>query len=464
MDLVQLQKKHPHEDLQWGLFVSKAMSLRISAFNDANDYIRNNIISGTTLYLPSEQLYRLILHIVLPKTEQDWISDFKNLVSFRKLPKNQHEFPPDPTKFTDWYNASLEFIHETLDVTDFLASLPKKNFTPVMRTFNQKPGLIQLMYDLIPQKLGKNINDMIPYEAIIQCKTISEYTRLFIIELNKLNDCTENSKLNRSRLSNGIISAPADRDSSRFGTGKYTHNNTNFINKHNNPSNSQIVPYKNPHEGRLHNMYDRYNTNNLEQYYDRNDVEDYNNYVTHRNNNNAYDTEYYDNAENTSDSDEYYDYDETFGNRPAAIEGINPGINVTNNLSYVDRDSDNKQKQPCFDEIYGKCTLGRSCKFSHDFKDLQREATRRQAELANSKYLPKPPQQSSTNTRPTIVPTSILKRDPALRSMGTAEEEFGSKVSNSNFNNTNNSLYNNNNRDNNELRGGEETSHGASLI
>jgi hypothetical protein len=252
LDLVQLQKKHPHEDLQWGLFVSKAMSLRISAFNDANNYIRNSIISGTTLSLPNEQLFRLILHIVLPKTEQDWISDFKNLVSFRKLPKNQHEFPPDPTKFTDWYNASLEFIHEILDVTDFLASLPKQDFTPVMRTFNQKPGLMQLMYDLIPQKLEKSINDMIPYEAIIQCKKISDYTRLFIIELNKLNDCTENSKLNRSRLSNGIISAPADKESSRFGTGKYTHNNTNFINKHNNPSNLQIVPYKNPHEGRLH--------------------------------------------------------------------------------------------------------------------------------------------------------------------------------------------------------------------
>jgi hypothetical protein len=48
--------------------------------------------------------------------------------------------------------------------------------------------------------------------------------------------------------------------------------------------------------------------------------------------------------------------------------------------------------------------------------------------------------------------------------MGTVEEEFGSKVSNSNLNNTNNSLHNNNNRDNSELRGGEQNSHGASLI
>ena len=48
--------------------------------------------------------------------------------------------------------------------------------------------------------------------------------------------------------------------------------------------------------------------------------------------------------------------------------------------------------------------------------------------------------------------------------MGTAEEEFGSKVSNSNLNNTNNFLHNNNNRENNETRGGEQSSHGASLI
>jgi hypothetical protein len=158
------------------------MSFRISAYNDAHSYIRNSIISGTTL--KNAQLFELLLNIVLPKTEQDYILDLKNLVSFRKLPKNQHEFPPDPTKFTDWYNAALEFIHEVLDVTDFLASLPKRDLTPVMRTFNQKPGLVQLIYDMIPQKLGKNINDMIPYEAIIQCKKISDYTKLFIIEFN----------------------------------------------------------------------------------------------------------------------------------------------------------------------------------------------------------------------------------------------------------------------------------------
>jgi hypothetical protein len=155
------------------------MAFTISAYNDAVGYIRNPIMSGSTLNLPNEQLFNIILQIVLPKTEQEWIQDFKKLVHFRKLPKNQHEYAPDPTRFTDWYQGTLEFVHEANEVVDFLSAIPKQDFTPVMKTFNQKPGLMQLFYDLILQKLGKNINDMIQYEAISTCKNLREHKIIY---------------------------------------------------------------------------------------------------------------------------------------------------------------------------------------------------------------------------------------------------------------------------------------------
>jgi hypothetical protein len=457
-DLMQLQRKHPHEELQWSLFISRSMGFRISAFNDANACIRNSIISGTTLNLPNEEVYHIILLIVLPKTEQEYIQDFQKLVHFRKLPKNQQECPPDPTRFTDWYEAILELIHEANSAVELLSAIPTQDFTPNMKTFNQKSGLAQLFYEKVPQKLGKNINDMIPYEAVKNCKSLWDYTRLFIIELNKINDCTENSKLNRSRLSTPFA---AEKEPQRFNASKYTPNNNNFFNKHNNNNNSQIIPYKNPHEGRLNNMFHNDMCND---YYGQCDINDHNKYRENHYNDNNYNTDI--NTDNTDDNindcDDYYDIDETFGNRSNSIEGSNPGNNLTKNLSYVDRDLETRPKQPCFEEIFGRCTLGsRDCKFSHDFKELQKEVLRRQAALATSKYLPKSSHTAFPNPRPPLAPTSIMKRDTTLRSMGV-EEEFDCKVSNTNNNDTNNSIYNNNNRT--ESRDREDLSQGSLKI
>jgi hypothetical protein len=68
-DMVNLQKKHPHEHLQWGLFVSSNLAFRMNAYNDARKFIPEVIIDGTTLNITNEQLNALILAIALPKSE-----------------------------------------------------------------------------------------------------------------------------------------------------------------------------------------------------------------------------------------------------------------------------------------------------------------------------------------------------------------------------------------------------------
>jgi hypothetical protein len=122
-DLVALQKKHPEEDLEHGLFIARNMVFRINAWNEAKQFLPRPIICGTTLNVPNKELFELILQIVLPKTEQEWIATFKRLVTFRKLPRNQHECPPDTARFDDWYNGIIEYTYEANEVVDLMASL-----------------------------------------------------------------------------------------------------------------------------------------------------------------------------------------------------------------------------------------------------------------------------------------------------------------------------------------------------
>jgi hypothetical protein len=101
-DLIALQKRHPYETLQHGLYISRSMTLRINASNEAKKFVNKSIIEGTEINLPNDELFNVLMQIVLRKNEQEWISNFKKLVTFRKLPRNQHGNAPDTTRFDDW--------------------------------------------------------------------------------------------------------------------------------------------------------------------------------------------------------------------------------------------------------------------------------------------------------------------------------------------------------------------------
>jgi hypothetical protein len=391
-------------------------------------------------------LFSILLQIVLPRNEREWLDNFKKMVKFRKLPRNQHENEPDSSHFDDWFNGSIEYIYEANDIVDLLASIPDRNFTPIMQTYNGQPGLIQLFYDQIPMQLGRNINAMIDSYASKACKTLREYTALFQEQLQKIQDTSDDAKLSRSRLSRNFT-LTEEREINRFNntTGrttsnnneKYNNNNNNKLiqyknnenfnnngnnnnnnnNKYNNfgknnNNNQQMIPYKNPHEGRLHSLESQV----CDEFYDKCDVDDYDEYIR-----NLHDYESYnknDNVNNNNDVDDNsYDYEEVFGIRPDFIEGISPGFNVTRNLNAID--NVDSKKFPCFDEINNKCLKGaKDCKYSHDVKDLQKEAIKRYQDAEKSKYLPREYRVHSQNN----IPTTILKRDHNLRVLSSAED------------------------------------------
>jgi hypothetical protein len=409
-DLMRLQRKHPHNILRWALFITDPMTLRINAYNESKRIIRRTIINGMEIDLPNEELFDLILDITLPKSEQDWIDDFKKLVSFRKLYKNQHESTPDTTRYDAWYEAIMEILYEANEINELLSANKAKNFAPVLKSYNGKPGLMQIFYELIPMGVGKNIHNQITYTHINhEDLTFREYTVRFQEQNQLFQDASDTAKINRAKLNT------AEK------TGAYSYikppTNNIFHNKNNNNSyannnkntydnNKPITPYTNPYHKKLNNIY----------------------------NDNLY----------GDDNDEYhednYDLDEVYGNRNESIEGLNPGSNVTTYLSSLDREA---SILPCHAELEGKCeTGGKPCRYSHDPQVLQREWKLKMDRLQASKYRTtiKAP---ATPYTPSY-PPQVQKRDTPLRSI-TAEEE--GKVSTPKDTNNNDILYSNNDRE-----------------
>jgi hypothetical protein len=373
-DLQKLQKRHPYDKLHYGSFISSTITLRINAFNEAQSYFRRTIMDAMELFLENEELIEIILEMTLPKTEQEWLEDFRRLVQFKKLKGNQHEIPPDTSRFDEWYTGIMEIIYDAKEVFDILSSHPSRQHHPCMRSYSGKAGLMQIFYELIPMGTGKYIHSQISYVHLDHKDlTFEEYTKRFQEQNQKFQDASDAIKHNRAKMSSPDMKTGMTSVNKSFISNNF--NNRNQTNaRNNNNTDKQLVPYHNPYQGKLNNLTTKsyHNTYNIDKYNDDND--EYND------NNDKY------NDDNYDSTDEIYDLDEVFGGRNESIEGLNPGSNLTSTLSSIDRN--NTPILPCFAELKGKCLTPQTCKFSHDFKILQKSWKDRQEELNNSKYRP----------------------------------------------------------------------------
>ena len=422
-DLTKLQRKHPHEELNYCLYISTTISLRINAYNLSKKFFRSVIIAGKELILSNDQLFSLILQIVLPKTEQEWLEDFKKLLQFRKLPKNAHEVIPDTTRYDVWYDAIMELAFEALDIFDILG----EEFMPPIRSYNGKAGLMQTFYECIPMGAGKNIHNQINYMITSRHDLgFAEYISQFLDVNQDFQDASEVQKHNRAKMAFGDHKSGMNVFNKSPISNFVNHKsgvNTRYDSS-NNFDNRKLVPYtksQSPFQSKLHNLYDHYDTPNYSDNvdYDNIDVDVQSSYDN---------SLQFDNMPDNND----YDYDEVFGGRTDCIEGPSPGSNFTNNLSLIDRSS--SSDLPCHAELCGKCSAGPSaCKFSHDPALLKKAWNMKSAELQASKYKSSPGFQ-----QPAFVPSTssqILSRSqPHLRAMCAVDE---AKVSTSLYNITN---------------------------
>jgi hypothetical protein len=118
-----------------------------------------------------------VLEITLPRTEQEWLEDFRKLVQFKKLHRNQHEIPPDTSRFDEWYIGIMEIIWDANEVFDVLSSIHTRNHSPPTKSYSGKAGLMQTFYEPIPMGTGKYIHSQISYVHLDQKDlTFEEYT------------------------------------------------------------------------------------------------------------------------------------------------------------------------------------------------------------------------------------------------------------------------------------------------
>jgi hypothetical protein len=375
-DIITLQKRVPHEELQHCLFLSRTVQFKINAWNEAKRFFGKPIMCGSTLSLENRSLSIIISQMVMPETEIEWIFTFKKLAVFPKLPKNQHEVIPDATNFDDWWSGIILYIFDANVINDFLAAVPA-NIKPVMKTFNQKPGLMQIFYDQIPMSAGKNINNLIDYNDLKQCENLRQYTDLFLEKANDINESSKIAKINRQKLaSQNLYITPPDikihnnnlNEKHKFNNNNNTNNNghkfnnnnmdnkmngfrsNNLNNKNysNNHGDHTNTPYKNPYERRLHRIQeDQVSENFVDNHWNSCDVDNDDEYdeplLSTSNDNFSV------NIEKSHDIDDSYNHDNSNDDNYIAydnsdsFEGLNPGSNVTNNLSVIQNSGSQQQ-------------------------------------------------------------------------------------------------------------------------
>ena len=184
-DMKHLQKKHPHEELDWALFVTESVALQIDAYNHAKNFIRRTVIHGNTIVLPTRDLIKLIFKIIQPTSKSEYMDEFDRSVKFGKLYNNEHMSEVDPSKYDNWYKGIITYIHKAVDMVILLSQDPDNNHIPSFKTVNGNKGLLQHFFEGIPQGLGKSIHDTIDSNAVKNCCNLNtaaaftEYTRLF---------------------------------------------------------------------------------------------------------------------------------------------------------------------------------------------------------------------------------------------------------------------------------------------
>jgi hypothetical protein len=416
---------------------------------------------GSTLSLENRSLSIIISQMVMPETEIEWIFTFKKLAVFPKLPKNQHEVIPDATNFDDWWSGIILYIFDANVINDFLAAVPA-NIKPVLKTFNQKPGLMQIFYDQIPMCAGKNINNLIDYNDLKQCENLRQYTDLFLEKANDINESSKIAKINRQKLaSQNLYTTPPDtkiHNNNQNERHKFNNNNNNNNNGHkfnnnnmdnkmngfrsnnlnnknysNNHGNHTNTPYKNPYERRLHRIQeDQVSENFVDNHWNSCDVDnddEYDEPLLSTSNDN-----FSSNNENSHDIDDSYNHDNSNDDNYTAydnsdsFEGLNPGSNVTNNLSVIQNSG--SKLGPCFNKFDGKCHKSDAeCQYGHSMREMNTLFFTRQKELNGSFYNPKnnpPLTPSPPYAKPDFSrhPPSFIKRpSTTLRSMRPSEAQ-----------------------------------------
>jgi hypothetical protein len=248
------QRKSGYDTLKWGFYITKEVIYQLEAFNDSKHITgKRLVLNGRYIILDNSQVYNLILTIVRPESEPEWLRDFDGLVTF---PHTQPGFKIDVSKWQWMFAALLQYQYNFKRVLRFLDSGKDFHFRPPLKSkmnYNRK-GLMQLWYEKIPQGLGLKLHLMIPEWQVKQCDTIEEYLTLFMQISQTLYDHSKQASIYKLKVESTFLHV--DGGDMNPKPGEYSKpKSLSFLNSVN-VSGNDMLPYpENPHE---FNYYDAF--------------------------------------------------------------------------------------------------------------------------------------------------------------------------------------------------------------
>jgi hypothetical protein len=389
-----LELSHPHEKLQWGRFVTQGVAQMIKAHAEQHGMVSNSIvIRSNYVFLGNDDFLAIILDIVKPLSQAAFVADLKSVVKAITLPNGYVM----TSNWTWIYKQILLLISKFKDVLDVLNSHQAQDisYLPSMKSQQGggKPGLMEIFYSLVPK--GKEIHFSINIDQVKACHTMNDYLVLFQGVNEKLYQNSKKSLEDATLLRGSQPLTPSGEINKPAYTAPGAYDTPNPKKLHNN-NNNNTKPYHNPYAPK-HN-------NNLSNIYDINN--------------------YYDSCDNKNEDDfdayDTYDYDDS--NVILNDTGLNP-MYTTNPQDNYPTGEDlyalktaviDRSNMPCYSQLRGTCSSGKSCPYSHEDAVLRKEWSSQFKGLMDSPYKdgksssspyynnPQPRQPSAIQQRPTV--------------------------------------------------------------
>jgi hypothetical protein len=174
--MLQEQQNFTYEVLQWGIYIHPKITKLIQAHNDSSSLYRPVKLIGLFITMDNDSLWELILRIVRPSSNEEWLQIFHSLVKFTPVPQG---YILDITKYDFFYIAIIEFLFLLKKVIRFLDWNAPEKFSPALRTKDGRIGYMETIWRKIPAPLGEKVHLGLSPHQVREYSNINECLSYF---------------------------------------------------------------------------------------------------------------------------------------------------------------------------------------------------------------------------------------------------------------------------------------------
>jgi hypothetical protein len=359
--------------MEWGLYIHPTISHLIQAHNSSRGIYTPVILDGEYISMTNNDLWELLLEIVLPTSNAEWLVVFNSLVRFSQLPQG---YLLDITKYDFMYTAIIHYTFLLKKVINFLDWKKGFKYSPQLRSRDGRMGFMELIYSKIPSPLGLKLHHGLSHQQVRECNNIMEYIAYFSQQSQKIQDNSKIAKQLRLQYeNNSALTTEIEVNSkNNASSGKYIDPKLHYMNSLTLINSPYSSVEKSELPNRSHDFFMPQNNR-----FDINADE------------NVHEFDYYD-----------ADFDDVAANE---ISMLNPMYHTNeyadNSIQDLKKDPDQvgnhptnlhiidpikMKSMPCFKALFGTCKDGLSCSYSHDRVILQAAYDKKALELGSSPF------------------------------------------------------------------------------